>query len=104
MAILRQFPMPQSWYCSDPAAPAESVQQSAPFHPYSGASSFSVSFLPGGLLHSGRETWRCVEVLNRTAGAALPDADRQRLTGEARPEVPAARLPCVPPDDFVNGM
>src|SRR5438270_13190715 len=104
MAILRQFSTPQSSYCLDLAARVECAQQSAPFHLCSAASFFSIGFLRGGLLRSGRGIWRCVAVQDHTAGAALPDADTQRLPGEARPEVPAARLPCVPPDHFVNGM
>src|SRR5215467_10543313 len=90
-AILRQFSTPQSWYCWDLVARAECAQQSAPFHLCSGASFSLIGFLRGGLLHSGRGIWRYVEVLDHTAGAALTDADTQRLTGEARPEVPAAR-------------
>src|SRR5438270_10250760 len=61
MASLRQCSTRQSSYCLDLAARVECAQQSAPFHLCSAASFFSIGFLRGGLLRSGRGIWRCVE-------------------------------------------
>src|ERR1700740_2994819 len=61
------------------------ARQSAPFHPCSGASSFSILFLLKDLRSSGRELRRVSGVLLRTCCAALPDADIQRLIREVCP-------------------